>query len=84
MTPETREDVLNERAQRLLRVLVQNYIREEDKRTPRGEWIVVPRTFPTRLLELQMPLPASVRTLPFGVPRTKFPAVQSKLIPARL
>ena len=28
MTPETREDVLNERAQRLLRVLVQNYIRD--------------------------------------------------------
>jgi heat-inducible transcriptional repressor len=28
MAPETREDVLNERAQRLLRVLVQNYIRD--------------------------------------------------------
>src|SRR6202167_455328 len=28
MAPETRDDVLNERAQRLLRVLVQNYIRD--------------------------------------------------------
>src|SRR5688572_12313641 len=34
---------------------VQNYIREQAKRTPKGEWIVVPRTFPTRLRELQMP-----------------------------
>src|SRR5580700_3664653 len=28
MAPDNREDVLNDRAQRLLRVLVQNYIRE--------------------------------------------------------
>src|ERR1700728_1390284 len=28
MAPESKDDVLNERAQRLLRVLVQNYIRE--------------------------------------------------------
>src|ERR1700681_3818939 len=28
MAQETREDILNERAQRLLRVLVQNYIRD--------------------------------------------------------
>jgi len=34
---------------------VQNYIREQARKTPKGEWIVVPRTFPTRLAELRMP-----------------------------
>ncbi|MFN3325039.1 MAG: amidohydrolase [Bryobacteraceae bacterium] len=34
---------------------VQNYIREQAKTTPKGRWIVVPRTFPTRLTELRMP-----------------------------
>lgn len=34
---------------------VQSYIREQAARTPRGEWIVVPRTFPTRLKEMRMP-----------------------------
>ncbi|MCB9386150.1 MAG: amidohydrolase [Bryobacterales bacterium] len=34
---------------------VQSYIREQAKKTPKGEWIVVPRTFPTRLAEMQMP-----------------------------
>ena len=34
---------------------IQDYIRERAKKTPPGEWIVVPRTFPTRLAEMQMP-----------------------------
>ncbi len=34
---------------------VQSFIRERAKSTPSGQWIVVPRTFPTRLKELQMP-----------------------------
>jgi predicted amidohydrolase YtcJ len=34
---------------------VQAYLRERAKSTPKGEWIVVPRTFPTRLAEMQMP-----------------------------
>ncbi len=35
---------------------VQRYIRERAAVTPKGEWIVVPRTFPTRLAELRMPV----------------------------
>jgi predicted amidohydrolase YtcJ len=34
---------------------VQKYIIERAKVTPAGEWIVVPRTFPTRLAEMRMP-----------------------------
>lgn len=34
---------------------VQSFIRQQAARTPPGEWIVVPRTFPTRLRELRMP-----------------------------
>jgi len=34
---------------------IQDYIRAQAKKTPAGEWIVVPRTFPTRLAEMQMP-----------------------------
>jgi predicted amidohydrolase YtcJ len=34
---------------------VQNFIRERMKTTPPGNWIIVPRTFPTRLSELRMP-----------------------------
>jgi predicted amidohydrolase YtcJ len=34
---------------------VQDYIRKQAKKTPKGEWIVVPRTFPTRLAEMRMP-----------------------------
>ena len=34
---------------------VRAYIRDRAARTPKGEWIVVPRTFPTRLRELRMP-----------------------------
>ncbi len=34
---------------------VQAYIRQQARSIPRGEWIVVPRTFPTRLNEMQMP-----------------------------
>ncbi len=34
---------------------VQAFIRERAKTTPPGQWIIVPRTFPTRLKELRMP-----------------------------
>jgi predicted amidohydrolase YtcJ len=34
---------------------VRAYLREQARKTPKGEWIVVPRTFPTRLGEMQMP-----------------------------
>ncbi len=34
---------------------VQDYIRQRAKKTPKGRWIVVPRTFPTRLAEMRMP-----------------------------
>lgn len=34
---------------------IQSYIRAQAEKTPKGEWIVVPRTFPTRLAEMQMP-----------------------------
>lgn len=34
---------------------VQNYIRDQARKTPQGQWIVVPRTFPTRLKEMRMP-----------------------------
>jgi predicted amidohydrolase YtcJ len=34
---------------------VSDYIRKKAKKTRRGEWIIVPRTFPTRLAEMQMP-----------------------------
>jgi predicted amidohydrolase YtcJ len=34
---------------------VQAYLRQQAAKTPKGEWIVVPRTFPTRLKEMRMP-----------------------------
>ncbi len=34
---------------------IQEFVREQAAKTPRGEWIIVPRTFPTRLRELAMP-----------------------------
>lgn len=34
---------------------IQNYIRERARATPKGEWIVVPRTLPPRLKEMRMP-----------------------------
>jgi len=34
---------------------VQSYIRTQAAKTPKGQWIQVPRTFPTRLKELAMP-----------------------------
>jgi predicted amidohydrolase YtcJ len=34
---------------------VQGFLREKAKTIPKGEWMVVPRTFPTRLKELRMP-----------------------------
>ncbi|MGH9632875.1 MAG: amidohydrolase, partial [Bryobacteraceae bacterium] len=34
---------------------IQQYIRERARNTPEGKWIVVPRTFPTRLAEMRMP-----------------------------
>ena len=34
---------------------IQNYIRTQAAKTPKGEWIQVPKTFPGRLSELRMP-----------------------------
>jgi predicted amidohydrolase YtcJ len=34
---------------------IQQFVRAQMKTTPKGQWIVVPRTFPTRLKELRMP-----------------------------
>ena len=34
---------------------IQNYIREQAKTTPAGEWIIVPRTLPPRLKEQRFP-----------------------------
>ena len=34
---------------------IRRYIRTQARKTPPGEWIVVPRTFPTRLAEMRMP-----------------------------
>ena len=34
---------------------VQSFIRVQAAKTPKGEWIQVPRTFPTRLKEMSMP-----------------------------
>lgn len=34
---------------------VQRYLREQAAKVPKGQWIVVPRTFPTRLREMKMP-----------------------------
>ena len=34
---------------------IQNYIRRQAAKTPKGEWITVTKTFPTRLGEMRMP-----------------------------
>jgi|HigsolmetaAR202D_1030399.scaffolds.fasta_scaffold07439_5 Predicted metal-dependent hydrolase with the TIM-barrel fold len=34
---------------------IQDYIRKQAKETPKGEWIIVPRTLPPRLKEMRMP-----------------------------
>ncbi len=34
---------------------IQQFIRAQAAQTPKGQWIVVPRTFPTRLKEMRMP-----------------------------
>jgi len=34
---------------------VKAYIRQQAAKTPKGEWVIVPRTFPTRLAEMRMP-----------------------------
>lgn len=34
---------------------IQNYLREQAAKVPKGQWIVLPRTFPTRLREMRMP-----------------------------
>jgi predicted amidohydrolase YtcJ len=41
-------------------VAIQAYIREKAKTTPRGEWIVVPRTLPPRLKEMRFPTKADL------------------------
>ncbi len=43
---------------------VQSFLREKAKTTPKGEWIVVPRTFPTRLAELKMPTRGDLDVVP--------------------
>src|SRR5690349_11171056 len=39
---------------------VQSYLRTMAAKTPKGQWIVVPRTFPTRLTEMRMPTRADL------------------------
>ena len=34
---------------------IRRYLRDQAAKTPKGQWIVVPRTFPTRLREMRMP-----------------------------
>lgn len=34
---------------------IRNYIRQQAAKTPRGQWISVPKTFPARLKEMRMP-----------------------------
>jgi hypothetical protein len=34
---------------------IQNFIRQQAAKTPKGEWIQVPKTFPGRLAEMRMP-----------------------------
>lgn len=34
---------------------IQSYIRQQASKTPKGEWILVPKTFPGRLAEMRMP-----------------------------
>jgi predicted amidohydrolase YtcJ len=41
-------------------VEIQAYIRERAKTTPKGEWIIVPRTLPPRLKEMRMPTRADL------------------------
>jgi predicted amidohydrolase YtcJ len=43
---------------------VQAYLRERARSTPKGEWIVVPRTFPTRLAEMRMPTRQDLDVVP--------------------
>jgi len=35
---------------------IQDYIRQQARTTPKGDWIVVPRTLPPRLREMRMPV----------------------------
>ncbi|HET8546793.1 MAG TPA: amidohydrolase, partial [Bryobacteraceae bacterium] len=50
---------LSEHRRRLPRLdsfaAAQSYVREQARITPKGQWIVVPRSFPTRLGEMRMP-----------------------------
>lgn len=41
-------------------VAIQAYIREKAKTTPKGEWIIVPRTLPPRLKEMRFPTRADL------------------------
>jgi len=41
-------------------VAIQNFIRDKARTTPKGEWIVVPRTLPPRLVEMRMPVKADL------------------------
>ena len=42
-----------------------DYIHKRAKKTPKGQWIVVPRTFPTRLEEMRMPTKEVVKLCRF-------------------
>src|SRR6266545_2720439 len=41
-------------------VTIQNWVKEKAKTTPKGDWIVVPRTLPPRLKEMRMPTKADL------------------------
>jgi len=43
---------------------IQTYVRERARVTPKGEWIVVPRTLPPRLKEMRMPTKADLDVAP--------------------
>ena len=43
---------------------IQAFIRERARKTPKGEWIIVPRTLPPRLAEMRMPTRADLDVAP--------------------
>ncbi len=43
---------------------IQAFIRERARKTPKGEWIIVPRTLPPRLAEMRMPTSADLDVAP--------------------
>lgn len=43
---------------------IQKFIREKAKTTPKGEWIIIPRTLPPRLAEMRMPVKQDLDVAP--------------------